>query len=41
VIELVDYPERLRTFTVKLAWTPRLGAQPEPPATALPAQPTQ
>jgi len=27
VIELVDYPERLRTFTFKVAWTPRLAGQ--------------
>jgi len=27
VIELVDYPERLRTFTCKVAWTPHLSDQ--------------
>ncbi len=27
VIELVDYPARLRTFTAKLAWAPLLAAQ--------------
>jgi hypothetical protein len=27
VVELVDYPERLRTFAVKLAWAPPLAAQ--------------
>jgi hypothetical protein len=27
VVELVDYPERLRTFTVKLAWAPAPSAQ--------------